>query len=106
MLPFLRPGPAAQKYVADTQAFMRQQLAERIGEWAVKFPDVQVEQMAARDHPARLLLELTERSQLAVVGSRGHGEFIGMILGSVSNALVHKASCPAVVVRPDAAGTA
>jgi nucleotide-binding universal stress UspA family protein len=29
-----------------------------------------------------------------------------MILGSVSNALVHKASCPVVVVRPDAVGAA
>jgi nucleotide-binding universal stress UspA family protein len=102
---FLHPGPGVQKYVDDRQ-FVRQQLAERIDEWAVKFPDVQVEQITARDHPARLLLEVTERSQLAVVGTRGHGEFIGMILGSVSNALVHKASCPVVVVRPDATGTA
>jgi nucleotide-binding universal stress UspA family protein len=103
---FLYPAPGVQAYVDGRQTIMRQQLAERIGEWAVKFPDVQVEQITARDHPARLLLELTARSQLAVVGSRGHGEFIGMILGSVSNALVHKASCPVVVVRPDPTETA
>jgi len=102
----LNPGPAAQQYMDEAQEYGRRQLAERMGEWAAKFPDVPVEQIVAWDHPARLLLELTERSQLAVVGSRGHGEFIGMILGSVSNALIHKASCPVVVVRPDGAARA
>ena len=102
---FLSPGPAAQQYVEATQKFVRQQLAERVGKWAEKYPDVPVEQIVEWDHPARLLLELTGRCQLAVVGSRGHGEFIGMVLGSVSNALMHKASCPVVVVRPDGTAT-
>ena len=70
------------------------------------FPMSRSSRSRLHDHPARLLLELAERSQLAVVGTRGHGEFIGMLLGSVSNALVHKASCPVVVDQPDATGTA
>ncbi|HET6393910.1 MAG TPA: universal stress protein [Blastococcus sp.] len=38
---------------------------------------------------------------MVVVGSRGHGEFAGLVLGSVTNALVHKAACPVAIVRPD-----
>ena len=49
------------------------------------------------------LLEQSQRAQLVVVGSRGHGELARMMLGSVSNALVHKADCPVAIVRPAAA---
>ena len=56
--------------------------------------------MVARDRPVHQLLERSRGAQLVVVGSRGHGELAGMVLGSVSNALVHKADCPVAVVRP------
>ena len=50
--------------------------------------------------------ELDKRSRdasLIVVGSRGHGEFTGMLLGSVGEHLVTHAHCPVVVVRSDGA---
>lgn len=75
-------------------------LAERLAGWGEKYPDVAVQRMVAKGGAAHALLDLTERAQLVVVGSRGHGELAGFVLGSVSNALVHAATCPVAVVRP------
>jgi nucleotide-binding universal stress UspA family protein len=50
-------------------------------------------------HPAEVLIDRSAEADLLVVGSRGHGGFIGMLLGSVSQHLVAHANCPVVVVR-------
>lgn len=50
-------------------------------------------------HPAEALLKAAEGADLLVVGSRGHGGFAGMLLGSVSSQTVHHAHCPVLVVR-------
>jgi nucleotide-binding universal stress UspA family protein len=48
---------------------------------------------------ATVLVERSKSVDLLVVGSRGHGGFAEMLLGSVSDHCVHHASCPVVVVR-------
>ena len=50
-------------------------------------------------HPAGVLLGSVETDDLLVVGSRGHGGFTGMLLGSVSQHVVAHSPCPVVVVR-------
>jgi nucleotide-binding universal stress UspA family protein len=74
-------------------------LAERLAGWAEKYPDVQVRRLVARGRAAHVLLDQAPRAQLVVVGSRGLGEIAGLVLDSVSNALVHKANCPVAIVR-------
>jgi nucleotide-binding universal stress UspA family protein len=54
----------------------------------------------AQGHPVRVLLEAAVGAELLVVGSRGHGGFTGMLLGSVSEHVVAHAPCPVVVIRP------
>lgn len=78
----------------------RQVLAERLAGWSEKYPDVAVRRLVAYDRPARALVEESGRAQLVVVGSRGRGGLHGMLLGSVSQALLHHAHCPVAVVRP------
>jgi nucleotide-binding universal stress UspA family protein len=50
-------------------------------------------------HPAPALLEAAEGADLVVVGSSGHGEFAGMLLGSVSMYLATHSPCPVLIAR-------
>jgi nucleotide-binding universal stress UspA family protein len=99
-------GPALAP-VLDLDAIdadAREQLLHRLAGWREKYPEVEVATSVGRDHPAHALLQHAARAQLLVVGSRGRGELGGLVLGSVSNAVVHRSLCPVAVIRPDASG--
>ncbi|WP_410622929.1 universal stress protein [Amycolatopsis sp. cmx-8-4] len=81
------------------EANERELLAERLAGWQEKYPDVTVRRVVARDHPVRCLLDHSADAQLLVVGSRGLGGFSGMLTGSTSQALIHHATCPLLVVQ-------
>ncbi|WP_320068759.1 universal stress protein [Micromonospora sp. RTGN7] len=67
-----------------------------------RWPQVAVERVATRQRPAAALAEASRSAQLLVVGGRGRGEFTGLVLGSVSHAMLHRADCPVAVVRAPA----
>lgn len=77
----------------------QRELKHVVDEAAAAFPNVRVEPRIVEGHPARILLKEAEHAQLLVVGSRGHGGFVGAILGSVSQYCVTHAKCPVLVLR-------
>ena len=62
-------------------------------------PAVEVSTSIEEGGPAQVLIERSKEADLLVVGSRGHGGFAGMLLGSVSQHLVAHANCAVVIVR-------
>jgi nucleotide-binding universal stress UspA family protein len=75
--------------------FLREFVAAEIGE----HEGVDVDGVAVHGSPADTLVKHAKGAQLLVVGSRGHGGFAGLLLGSVSQQCVHHAPCPVVIVR-------
>jgi nucleotide-binding universal stress UspA family protein len=68
--------------------------------WTDKYPHVTVATRAVIGNPSPVLIAASKGAQLMVVGTRGHGGFAGLLLGSVGLHLLHHAECPLLVARP------
>lgn len=75
-------------------------LSETIDDVAGNQAAVKIDQLVLQGDPARVLCARAADADLLVVGSRGHGGFAGLMLGSVSSKCTHYSRCPVVVV-PD-----
>jgi nucleotide-binding universal stress UspA family protein len=60
---------------------------------------VEIERRTIQGVPAGVLVDESRDADLLVVGSRGHGGFVGLLLGSVSQQCAHYAECPVVIVH-------
>lgn len=68
--------------------------------WRQTYPEVPIEERIMTGHAGGALVALSSRAAAVVVGARGKGGFAGMLLGSVSQTLLHHARCPVIVVPP------
>jgi len=79
--------------LADERAALDASLAP----WRRKYPTVAVDAQLVEGKAAKVLVERSCTAQLVVVGSRGHGGFVGLLLGSVGQQLLHHAGCPVII---------
>lgn len=77
----------------------RRELRERVAPFQEKQPDVSVTTHVIEGRPATVLAAQSKAASLIVVGTRGHGGIAGLLLGSVSQGLLHHSHCTAAVVR-------
>jgi nucleotide-binding universal stress UspA family protein len=73
-------------------------LAETLSGRCAQYPGVDVIEKTAPDDPIAALADESRGAELLVAGSHGRGGRGGMVLGSVSQALLHRAHCPLAVV--------
>nr|AGM21660.1 universal stress protein [Couchioplanes caeruleus] len=99
------PAEAAAAVLADDQArdryqqAARQVLSDALADCRKQFPDVPVDERLVEAGPVGALLEAAAEPAMIVVGSRGHGGFTGLLLGSTSQAVLHHTTCPVAVIR-------
>lgn len=77
-------------------------LSESLAGWVTRYPEVTVRPELVHGRPAAALIEHSRTAQLLVTGARGRGGFTGLLLGSVSQTVLHHADCPVVIVRAPA----
>ena len=90
---------AIEGFQEEAGRVLDEALAEVAGEAGT---DVPLEREVVQGPASACLLRAAAGADLLVVGSRGHGGFAGLLLGSVSQQCAHHATCPVVIVRGQA----
>lgn len=90
--------PVPKSYTAELTG-ERDLIDTACGSCRQRHPEVRVRQEVRVGPVTRTLIDLGEQAHLMVVGARGRGGFAGLLLGSVSQQLLHHAACPVLVVR-------
>jgi len=91
--------PAAGGELEDFRQSAEAALDETLRDVGVDEDGVAIERRVDQGTAAAVLVEESRGAELLVVGSRGHGGFAQLLLGSVSQQCAQHASCPVVIVR-------
>jgi nucleotide-binding universal stress UspA family protein len=102
LIPSLVGYPYSAESFDSTVDDRRQAAEEMLGRATSELAEtrgIEIERVIAEGSAARVLIEAVEANDLLVVGSRGHGGFTSLLLGSVSQQCAQHAPCPVVIVR-------
>lgn len=92
---YLAMWPEDMDLAANAKSVVEESVNEVLG----SHPEIAVTTEVVDGHPALVLVDESKNAALLVVGSRGHGEFTGILLGSVSEFVATHAHCPVVIIR-------
>jgi nucleotide-binding universal stress UspA family protein len=93
-------GTAAHEYYPQVEKEAHERFAAILAA-APPMDDLEVAHTIVPGNPAEVLVDKSKGATMLVVGSRGHGSFRGVLLGSVSIHTAQLASCPVLVVREE-----
>ena len=85
----------------DPNSSAEQMLDHLVAQKRAEYPDLEIDGRVVQGDPATVLESASHGAALLVVAQRGHGELVGMLLGSVSEHCVTHAHCPVLVYRDD-----
>jgi nucleotide-binding universal stress UspA family protein len=94
-------GVAPESVRNESEHLMAEALGDAVSQAAAAYPGARIEAKTVYGHPSETLVDASREAGLLVVGSKGHGAFTAMLVGSVSLHCVTSAHCPVVVVRRD-----
>jgi len=101
-LDHVEDAAASAIWTVDWQTFAQEEqalVAQSLAGWQEKYPDVKVRRHSVRGLPVEALIRQSANACLVVVGTRGRGGFGGLLLGSVSQGVMHRALCPVAIVH-------
>ena len=85
----------------DPAGDMRKSLDETVRAVFGDQPQAGLRREVREGGAAKVLIEASQGATMLVVGSRGHGGFAGLLLGSVSANVAEHASCPVLIIHGD-----
>ncbi len=91
-------GSTGKDYYEQVERVAKEFLEEIMAK-APSTEGLDVEWLGVPGNPSEVLIEASRGATLLVVGSRGQGGFLGLLMGSVSTQCVHYSHCPVLVVR-------
>ncbi|MFH9863209.1 universal stress protein [Streptomyces sp. NPDC017202] len=99
--PVFSYSPASLKLLDDAgglEPYEKKALADALAPWRERFPDVPVVEHVEIGSAGQVLLSVSGRAQLVVVGRRARRTAVGARIGSVAHGVLHHADCPVAVV--------
>lgn len=94
-------GPVPGVSGSGLEQSARSILEDGVALAAAEVPGLQIRSTLLHGLPAQLLAGISTGERMLVVGSRGLGGFLGLLVGSVSLELAATATCPVAVIRQE-----